>query len=263
MKRLILLLSLQLLFAGAFAQINFEHEYYYSGTFVNLSLSGSKFYVMDVENSQCRIYNLNHSLWKTIDLDIPADHYLYDIRFVSENLFTTDNAVALAYIYYHYDETGQYYSYFARIISENGTALLTIPGAQYLAVNDLDENGVKLSAYVYDYSVYPYTVKTRIYDLPGQSLTMPEAPAGNNTGLQHPFPNPARDFTSLPYELPRGEKQGTIILTDSHGILIQRYRVDRTFKHLRLNTAQLPAGTYFYYLETTGEISETKKLVVQ
>lgn len=262
MKKLITVLFFQLLLTGAFAQINFETEYNHSGAYTNLSVSGTKFYVMDVGNNQCRIYHTDHSLWKTVNLTVPADHYLYDVKFVSENLFTTDNNLALAYVYYSYDETGQYYTYFARIISENGTVLLTIPGAQYLYVNDLGEEGVKLVAYVYDYSVYPYTIKTRVYDLPGEPTNSPVIEAGHFDLTGQPFPNPAGEFTQIPYDLPAGIEEATIVLTDINGKNVQEYRVDRTFKNLYVNTGQLPSGTYFYRLITGAETSPAKKLVV-
>ncbi len=57
---------LMLLSTLTYAQISFEAEYSHSGAFTNLSNSGYKFYVMDVLAEQCRIYNTNHSVWKTI-----------------------------------------------------------------------------------------------------------------------------------------------------------------------------------------------------
>lgn len=37
-----------------------------------------------------------------------------------EGLFTDDNRLALAYVYYSYDESTQVYSYNARVITESG-----------------------------------------------------------------------------------------------------------------------------------------------
>ncbi len=263
MKKILSLLIIQLFALGASAQINYETEYNYSGTFVNLALSGTKFYIMDVPANQCRIYNTDHTLWKTIPLSVPANNYLYDIRFVSENLFTTDNSLALAYIYYNYDETGQYYTYTAKVIRENGSELLSIPGAQYLYVYDLGDDGVKLIAYVYDYSVSPYTVKTRIYDLPGNLLAIPSGAAPAPSGLGAPVPNPAGNFTQIHYTLPEDAKEGTIILQDVKGNAVQSYRVDRNFKSMYINTAQLPAGLYLYFLKTGQYTSPARKLVVE
>lgn len=91
----------------AFAQISPEYTYNYSAAYTNLRYSGDKLFIMDVPENQCRIYNMDHSLWKTINLSVPANHYLYDIRYVSEGLFTDDERLSLAYIYYSYDTNTQ------------------------------------------------------------------------------------------------------------------------------------------------------------
>ena len=96
MKKLSLIAAFLLPFL-AFGQINLENTYNYSGTYTRLSNSGDKFYIMDVAASQCRVYNANHTLWKTINLTVPSGNYLYDIKYLSENLFTTDNSLCLAY----------------------------------------------------------------------------------------------------------------------------------------------------------------------
>jgi hypothetical protein len=130
MKPLVLIMAIMAQSVFLAGQITLESTYNHSGTFTNLAQSGYKFYVMDVVANQCRIYNVNHTIWKTINLPVPTDNYLYDIRYISENLFTTDNSLCLAYIYYSYNTTNQYYTYTTKVIRENGTELLSIPGCQ-------------------------------------------------------------------------------------------------------------------------------------
>ncbi len=60
----------------AMAQINLEAGSGRSGNNVQPANSGYKFYVMDVLAQQCMVYNPDYSLWETIDLEVPADHYL-------------------------------------------------------------------------------------------------------------------------------------------------------------------------------------------
>lgn len=253
--------ALMLLSTLTYAQISFEAEYDHSGAFTNLSNSGCKFYVMDVLAEQCRIYNTNHSLWKTIELDVPADHYLYDIRYVSENLFTDDDALALCYIYYSYDVTNQYYTYTAKFVKEDGTSLLSVDGCQYVYVNTIDDE-TKMTLYVYDYSISPYTITTLVYDLPGQLVSNGEGEYFKAFQNQA-FPNPAKDFTYIPYELPEASTKGEIVLTDANGKIIQNYQVDKQFRDIMINTAQLPGGIYFYHLQTENYRSEAKKIIVQ
>ena len=155
------------------SQIVHESTYNFSGTYTRLANSGDKFFIMDVGTNQCRIYNTDHSLWKTIDLPVPANNYLYDIRYVSENLFTLDNSLCLAYVYYHYDELNQYYTFHAKVIKENSSELISIPGCQHFNIHNLTETGTKMLAYAYDYSLFPYTIQTHAFNLPGHLITFP------------------------------------------------------------------------------------------
>jgi len=263
MKKTGFLLVLLFMFGFAHSQITFEHSYDYSGDYTKLANSGYKIFLMDVVNSKCLIYNTNHTLWKTINLSVPANNYLYDIKYVSENLFTTDNSLALAYIYYSYNATNDYYTYTARIIKENGTELLSIPGCQLLYVVDLGDLGTKMEAYVFDYSQLYYTVKTRYYTLPGNLVYgVQDQPAKDFSSLKA-FPNPAGNFTKVPYTLPEGEFEGTLTITDLQGKTVQTYTVDRNFDHIIIQTGELPRGAYLYYLQSGSYNSRPEKLIVQ
>ena len=262
MKKLLLAFAAFLLtFNFATAQITLEADFEHSGAFTQLTNSGYKFFAMDVTANQCRIYNTDYSLWKTIDLPIPAGQYLYDVKYVSEGLFTNDNSVSLIYIYYYYDEVYQYYTYTLKIINEDGTILRTVEGAQYCYVNNIGEAGTKLTVYAYDYSFFPYSILTIIYDLPGELLS-----SGNDQenpfDIQNAFPNPSSDFSIIPYELPDGSNEGQIQLMNMQGKLIHTFRVDRNFNQLRINTAQYPKGTYLYKLLANDYSSNTKKLII-
>jgi len=263
MKKSVLILLLLLPFGLLNAQITLEADYGYSGAFTELAVSGHKFFAMDVTNKQCKLYNTNHTLWKTIDLNIPAGEYLYDIRYVSENLFTDDNSLALCYIYYFYDETYQYYTYTLKIIKEDGTVLKTIEGAQYVTAVDLGEDGTKLLVYVYDYSNIFYSITTLVYDLPGQ-LVSSGAGVGSDfeAFAQNAFPNPAADYVIIPFTLPENTTNATLNLSDVNGKLIKTFDVDNHFKDIRISTAQLPKGIYFYHLENDNYRSEARKIIV-
>ena len=145
MKKLTIATILLLPFL-AFGQINLESTYNYSGSYTNLRSSGDKFFIMDVASSQCRIYNMDHSLFKTINCTVPSGYFLADIKFVSENLFNADSKIELAYTYYKYvsTSTSYYYIYGAKVITEAGTVLQPIDDAQYLYVNKTGDTEYKL-----------------------------------------------------------------------------------------------------------------------
>ena len=246
------------------AQISQDASYAYSGTFTKLALSGDKFFVMDVTNSQCRIYNTNHSLWKSINLEVPAGQYLYDIQYVSENLFTTDNSLCLIYTYYLYDEVNQYYTYTTKVIKEDGTLLLSLPGCQYYYVTELQDGATKLITYSYDYSIFPSTITTGVYSLPGTLLAVSSAtidPAG--TAAFKVFPNPASQQVNLLFPEPIKSQDATLELRNASGQLLQQIPVQIGQNQLQLNISQYPRGMYFYQLRQQNQVSVAQKLVIQ
>lgn len=62
---------------------------------------------MDEPTSQCRIYNPNFSLYRSITLAVPAGEWLYDICFVSENLFNSGSKLEMLYTFYKWVITDQ------------------------------------------------------------------------------------------------------------------------------------------------------------
>jgi hypothetical protein len=54
------------------AQVTLDKKYDYSTSVVKLETLGYKYYLMDVPLGQCRIYNTDHSLLKTINCNIPG-----------------------------------------------------------------------------------------------------------------------------------------------------------------------------------------------
>ena len=248
--------------AMLFAQINLEHTYNNSGTYTRLSNSGDKFFVMDVANSRCIINNMDHTAWKTIDLPVPAGHYLYDIKYVSENLFTTDNGLCLAFVYYQYDEVNQYYTFNAAIMRENGTVLTTIPGCQHLNVYNTASGGSKLVAYSYDYSIVLYTTTTRVYSLPGTMTSTTEQGDFSFAPALPAFPNPATTQVTIPYSLPSGANPARLTLTNAAGQVIKEVRLNANERQCKLDIQGIPAGIYLYTI-AAGEHSRTGKIVVR
>ncbi len=231
-------------------QITLEKTYDASGTFVNLTNSGDKFYIMDVVNNQCRIYNTDHTLWKTINLPVPVNNYLYDIRYVSENMFTLSNELCLAYVYYAYNTTSEYYTFNAKVIKDDGTVLLTIPGCQYMSAFTTENSAVKLLTYSYDYSIALYTITTRVYNLPGTitSIEESEIPSGK-ISLSPAFPNPASSFIKIPYLLPEGTASAILKISDSNGRLITTRQLLNTSDNITVQLNDYPSGIYIYSIE--------------
>ena len=86
--------------SGINAQIALEHTYSFSGTLTEIADSEYKYFVQDVPLNQCRIYNEDHTLFKTVNLSIPGGYYLNDTKFVTKHLFNADDYVEVLYLYY-------------------------------------------------------------------------------------------------------------------------------------------------------------------
>jgi uncharacterized repeat protein (TIGR03803 family) len=76
------------------------------------------------------------------------------------------------------------------------------------------------------------------------------------------YPNPNNGSAKIDYTLPPGVNEGEIVFYNLQGMEVKRFKVDRTFNTLLISTKDIAAGTYYYQLQTSGESSGGKKMVV-
>ena len=128
--------------------------------------------MMDALLSQCHLYDENHNYLKSINITLPPDYYLSDIKFVSRQLFNQDDGIEVLYISQKYvaTESSYYYEYQLGVVNESGQELLVVPRGAYASVKEI-RNTTKLLTYLYafnaDYSYYD--VGTNIYNLGGNT----------------------------------------------------------------------------------------------
>jgi hypothetical protein len=247
-----------------FAQPTYEHTFSESANIAFLDKLGEVYYTMDVISKQCLIYDMDHTLLKSIALPTPEGYYLSDIQYLSENLFNQDDLVELVYIYSKYVPTdfSYYYTFETRLINENGVDLLTLPsGSGFTTVIETPSSGKKFLVYDYDYSVIPYRTSTNVYSLPEtgtksvtRSLTKLEGPA---------WPNPASGQVNIPVTLPEGVHSGSLEILDIHGRSILSYPLTNTSGTVVVPTSQLHSGTYLYQVHTGEHTSEVKKIIIR
>jgi len=80
--------------------------------------------------------------------------------------------------------------------------------------------------------------------------------------LSNIYPNPADATVSFSYAVPSGS-QGTIVIRNLVGSMVQTEQVSDGSGKMTLNTASLNDGIYFCSLVLDGKISQTKKLVIK
>jgi len=268
MKNLILRilpLLLLLLSAQAFGQIQLQTSFNYSGNYVKLEKEGFKFYVMDVTAEQCRIYNPDYSLWKTVQLNIPNNRYLTDIQFLSQYLFDTDEGLEFTYVYYQYVQTSTsyYYIYTTCVIDDNGSVILEVPGGSWSEIRNIDGDGARMMIYVYDYSAFPYSVKTQVYRLPGTYTGVPliESAQSQANSLSV-FPNPTPGRIRFESAGAMAEDKAWMIILDSGANVVLRQPVSDSSGDLDLKSLGLPAGTYYLRVETNKLQTKFQKVVL-
>lgn len=262
MKKALLLAFFAIYGFAASTQIVLEKTYNYSTSIVELENLGYKYYLMDVSNEQCRIYNLDHSLYKTINCNVPTNFYLADIKFVSQNLFDNDAGIEILCTFYRYYSNGQYYEYDSKIINDDGSLITSIDGAQYNYINQTGENEYKLFSYCFDYSVFPEKVWTNIYGLPGEPVSSSLISDAENNFIEA-FPNPAAYNVKVEYSLPENVNEGVLYLIDNSGRQIKTYRIDNHSDHLNLNINDYKNGIYHYFIEYNNKRTASKKLVIR
>lgn len=262
----IILTSLIVFFALiGFSQITLQKTYNYSTSMIKLETQGYKYYLMDVPASQCRIYNMDHSLFKTISCSVPSGFYLFDLKYISEKMFNNDSQIELLFTYYKYVTVGNsgYYIYGSRIAGESGSTLLTIDGALYVFANQTGTSEYKLFAYCYDYSVSPEKVWTNIYTLPGIPVFSASISDNQQDVLLNAWPNPVNEVIRLEYELPANVKSASLNVYDASGRKVKNFSIDSHSNHLAMKVSDMTAGTYLFNIEYDNHRTISKKIVVQ
>ncbi len=243
------------------AQIFLENEYEASSCFNVTKLIDGKTKYYLVINDTLKIFNLNHTVYKQIQLPQQFIQEDYSVLYVSDKLFDIDSRVE--YLLFHISYTGKA-TVGVKVFNEEGMEIFSADDyhifTEFLGEIPIlsTENGVKmiLGSWVYN--------TVRIYSLPGflpdnikENINFP-----NIFGLSTSYPNPSKEYTRINYRLPKGINDGEIVIFTLNGMELKRFRVDRTLGYLIVTTNDLPAGTYLYHLQTRSGISVGKKMIV-
>ncbi|MBP7810370.1 MAG: T9SS type A sorting domain-containing protein [Bacteroidia bacterium] len=287
MKKIFLLLAI-LVSCNFSAQITLDHStlvtnanFGQGGFLDKFHVSGYK-YVVSVGgvSGGIDIYNLNHTLFKTITVPIAFAGGYY---FISENLFDLDNGVE--YLVWRYS-FGPTYTTNISILDESGAVLFTKDSASLggimtnqgtspnIFMNQdpvyYDGTGVKLKLAIWNqYNSTGYK-RTDIYNLPG-TIPCNDCTAGITTLMSNPgsstnsnaefFPNPVADQLKLKYKLPAGSHLAEMKIYDTQGKLVDEFKITDHYDFIYLPT-NYNNGLYLYSLIVDGKIIKTEKIVL-
>jgi hypothetical protein len=275
MKKQLLFIFSIFIFNVSYCQITLEHTYTLQGansggylSLVKCSSIGDKYSVLDRSIPQLKIYNLNHSLYKTINFPAPilGAGYL-EVMNISDNLFNSDNLLEVAFTYDHYESLLNGSVSEVSVIDENSTSLFhkdsaRFSGGYHNATYSSDDFGIikttsGLKMVIQNVKYNDQSIE--VYSLPGQMVTALLAPKIEPSKFMI-YPNPADSYTKIDFEIENGQT-GDIVIFNAEGKMMKKYNVDDAFGSLLLNSQDLPSGEYVYQL-TTAKGTGAKKVVV-
>lgn len=269
------------------AQISLEQTYIAENVDENagitsLESAGKKYFVYEAGAYKLKLYNLDHSLYKEINIDITSvidtSIYInqeYNLPFyITENLFDTDNEVEfLLYVFLYDASFSPIIERRTLIVNEDGSILLnkgnTWVDFEHLYLNPPIQNTIEGTKMILFFG----RDSAAVYSLPGQLPCDNACNDSMSTGFKSPslfqqkprslniYPNPTTNIVNVDYSLPEGVDQGELVLLDVEGREIKRYKIDRSFNYLSLSTSDLTSGLYFINMETSIETISGQKLL--
>ncbi len=287
MKKLIISIAIILFRVySSYGQLTLDHVYTTDapGVYVKLSLSGLKYLSINKNasgsNTYFKLYNSDHSVFKTITIPQFPGKNCNTVEYVSETLFDTDTLVEYIaqYVFNGGGGIGA-----VRVCNENGVILLQRDTAGAGGLAGLLENGrggqvifpdgnnTKLIIGKANYAGgWIYT--TEIYDLPGQ-LACLECDNGVVSGLAAPsniisdqknalaYPNPFTDKIKIKYYLPINVNRAFINLFDITGNLIKKKEIDSHFNEIIITSDEIKQGAYIYQIVADDKVIANDKII--
>jgi hypothetical protein len=285
MKKLaFLILLLPLVSFGQIASL--EKEYgTVSGNSMYLSNLSSGQYWGFRDSQSITFYSVsNYILFKRINFPSYFGGNGSFANFITEKTFNTDNKIE--YLFSYYTVTGNNSTYFCKIINEDGIVLQDLgsingysnPYVFYLASGAKINFGNKIysinNPQAYDESLPTptNTITTNNYyyftTITGNTTTtsvVTTTSTINRTARvdNSVYPNPANNaIIHLGYDIPAGSTGIMFITSVASGLVVKQINIGADFNEILLNSSELVAGTYRYYVSGSFGTRAGKTFVV-
>jgi len=267
MKNLTLILLL--LSVNVYSQITLDFEATSHRIYFKLNNNETKYYndsnsTINATN-KLLLYNLDGSLYKTIQIPPNPNAILSGIDWISQTLFDND-ASNIEYLVFYQKDSASFLQYQAKVIREDGTILLDeinadsyyfIGFGHYVPLIYATEKGPKLMLdYTYAYGQY---YQTKVFSLPGVIPNKVEDNYQVPPSSLSIYPNPNNG--SFFIKIRGGKSEETVIdLYTLTGSLINTYKSDNNLIHIE--KYGLPEGEYFLNKRGLG-INSTAKMIIK
>lgn len=83
----------------------------------------------------------------------------------------------------------------------------------------------------------------------------------NALSLGQNHPNPANEYTYV--NVVNANDNQNIVITDIYGKIVAKYSINNNSATVKINTAELSNGIYYYSIENNGKLIKTQKLIVR
>ncbi|WP_421917887.1 hypothetical protein [Marinifilum sp.] len=126
------------------------------------------------EKEAIYIYNLDNTIWRTINLPLPKNHHLDEVKLISQKVFNKDDLVEIVYSCVEHTVPDNYedptvdfgqVKFTLNIINEMGESLLRVEDSNEMEIVK-SKGGTKLLVYKHIGESFSGEDQTLIYNLP-------------------------------------------------------------------------------------------------
>jgi len=170
---LIIILAITINIGLAYPQLTYEGKYDTNLKTIQLEDGSVKYVKLNYKSDQLMIFNMDHSMWKEIDLNIPKYHFIDDVKLISQRTFDQDDQYEILYTCYTFENSQNLESpesinskhlFTLKIVNESGKELLKVENASEYKL--LQINGInKLLIFTSEDSGFNTINYTEIYSL--------------------------------------------------------------------------------------------------
>lgn len=144
MKTIMLFLSLTLLVSSqSYSQLELEGIIKSKFKTIQLENGEIKYYYFNSKTEELEIYNVDNSLWKSVQLSMDKDHFFDEILLVSQEIINPDKSIEIVFtsiklMYVGIEEDPKSSSdriqFSLNVITETGEKLLTVPNSHSIKI---------------------------------------------------------------------------------------------------------------------------------
>ena len=235
--------------------LTLEHSYPSLMSRIKLENSGEKYYTSENPTTNfIKVYNPDHTLWKSIFLDIPFDFGSVGLRvdIISENKIAADSLLEIGYCYVYYSPL-MYEEFYGKICNENGLTYLDTTGTQSYTLSVFPDLPNKLIELINFPDVFENTpnYKTSIYSI---DATMGTSGFQKNSTIDV-APNPSNSVVNI-------ASTTQIVEASIFNVLGAKVKDVKAQNLTKINVENLPSGMYLLTLLDINNQKSVHKITI-